>query len=146
MAQDAADVLIASDVGCSHAVLDAVARAFREAHEGGGVLLAGGDGARHGQVLDGRTVYVAEQSRTLVVVGNSGCDGVAVAVEGAAEGVDLRTARHGTALCRHADVVGQLYKLATESFAVADCIDEGVPVVSAVDEVWVILRACARQL
>ena len=146
MAQDAADVLVASDVGCRHAVLDAVARAFREAHEGSGVLLAGGDGARHRQVLDGGAVDVAEQSRALVVVGNGGSDGVSVAVEGAAEGVDLRTARHGTALCRHADVVGQLYKLATESFAVADCIDEGVPVVSAADEVWVIFRACARQL
>ena len=68
---------------------------------------------------------------------------VAVAVEGAAEGlvvvVGLVAARHGS----HADVVGQLHVLAAVVAAVGDVVGELVPVVGAADEVGVVLGAGA---
>ena len=59
VAQDAADVRAAADVGRGHAVPDAVTRALREAHDGRSVHAAS-DGAADGEVLDGGAVDVAE--------------------------------------------------------------------------------------
>ena len=143
MAQDAADVGAAADVSRGHAALNHVARAFRGAHDGCRVHAAG-DGARHLQVLDGGTVDVAEQRRALVAgVGNGGGDGVPVAVEGAAEGIRQRCARHGAAFLRHADVVGQLHVLAAVAVFEADVVDERVPLVLVADEVRTVLFARA---
>ena len=68
---------------------------------------------------------------------------MAVAVEGAAEGlvvvVGLVVARHGS----HADVVGQLHVLAAVVAAVGDVVGELVPVVGAADEVGVCIGAGA---
>ena len=145
MAQDAADLRAAADVGRGHAVVDPVARAFREAHDGCRVQAAV-DGAGHGEVLDGGAVDVAEQRSALVVgVGNGGGDSVPVAEEGAAEGFLRRAARHGAAFLRDVDVVRQFHILAAVSSAFLNVIDEGVPLVGIIDEVGGALRAAAGE-
>ena len=124
-AEQAADEGAASDVGTSglahqsafsvssggggvdgDAALHVGQREFGRAvksHHASGMFVAGGDGSGGDEVLDGGTIGVAECAADiftgLIVDG----DGVAVAVEGAVEGV-VRGAHHRG----DADVIGQL--------------------------------------
>ena len=139
VAQDAADVRAAADVGRGHAALNHVARAFRDTHDGRSVDAAA-DGACHLQVLDGGPVDVAEQGGALVAgVGNVSGDGVAVAVERALEPVGLAAAHHR----QYADVDSQLHVLAAVVAPAADVVGKAVPVFFAVDDVGGVRRAAA---
>ena len=71
------------------------------------MIIVRGNGARHVQVLDGGSADEAEGGGALVVVvGNRGGDGLAVAVEGAAEGFVVTDTHHR----RHVDVGVQLHR------------------------------------
>ena len=99
MADDAAGIVgVYVERSRDGAVLNevhALAFAVGKTHKARHVALVGGDGARHGEVLDGGVLDVAEGGCAAVdVIGNSGGDGVTAAVEGAAEGFVLENA-HG---------------------------------------------------
>ena len=132
VADDAACIVAADVERCvDYAVLYQVV-AVSEAHDSRRVLLGGGDGACHFQVLDGGAADVAEGGHAAVaVVGKRNGDGVAAAVKDAAEGpvaVFVRARAHRS---RDADVIGQLHVLVDVAVAVVDVFDEGIPVVCA---------------
>ena len=110
----------------------ALAFAVGKAHEARHVALVGGDGARHGEVLDGGVLDVAEGGCAAVdVVGNRSGDGVAAAEEGSLERVGLARACHG----RDADVCHQLHRLAAISHARLHICAESIPFILVADEV-----------
>ena len=106
------------------------------------MILAGGDGACHFEVLDGGSVDVAEGCEALIaIIVKCDSDGVAAAEEGAAEGLVVAVAHAIAHRSSNADVAGQLHVLAAEVDAVADKQGEDVPVGGAADGVGGVLGA-----
>ncbi len=103
------------------------------------------DGASRAQVPDGGAADALERCGEAALVAHVEGQRVAVAIEDAAEGLEivfvLEAARHG----RHADVGGQLDVFAAVGNAVAGVCGECVPFVGIADEVGVSLRAGARR-
>ena len=133
----------AVDADGAAAVIE-VQRAERLAHDAGGLLLAGVDGAVDVQVPDDGVLDVAE--RGAVFLGERLCVGalregqrMAVAVEDALECFVIADARH----LGDADAAGQLHDLAAEASAAVDAAGEDVPVVGGADDVGVVVSACA---
>ena len=119
-------------------------RAERLAHDAGGLLRAGVDGAVDVQVRDDGVLDVAE--RGAVFPGERLCVGalregqrMAVAVEDALERFVIADARH----FGDADAGGQLHDLAAEASAAVDAAGEDVPFVGGADDVGVVVSACA---
>ena len=137
MPHDAADLLNAHDVGRRYAVLDTVARAFRQSHDGSSTFAAV-DFACHLKVLDGGTVDMAEWGDEVgsfkfgchLIIYRGG-DSVTISVERAAEYITFigRTNHR-----RNADVAIQPYGPAAETAGVGYIVVKDVPVVSAVDD------------
>ena len=146
MAYEATGVVAADvELGRDGAALNEVG-AVGKAYDAGGVVLAGGDGACHGEVLDSGSVDVAEEGCALVApVADVHRDGMATAEEGAAEGSDRGAARHVAALLRHADVGPQLHELAAVAVAVTHIFREDLPFVGRADGEGVCLRATAGE-
>ncbi|MBQ7424578.1 MAG: hypothetical protein IJV19_07545, partial [Prevotella sp.] len=102
------------------------------------------DSARDVKVLDGGTADALERRGKAALLAHVDGQCVAIAVEGAAEGMLLRVAGVSTGHCRHADVGIQPDELAAEVVrADAHQIGELGPVVQAVDDVGGCLRAFA---
>ena len=98
------------------------------------MILAGDNGARYSEVLDGGTVDVAEEGSALVaVVGDVGGDGMTTSVKRTTEGVLLRSARHRANLLGDVDIVGQHHKQAAVTGAAGDAGDEIVPFIGCPD-------------
>ena len=101
------------------------------------VALVGGDGARHGEVLDGGVLDVAEGGCAAVdVVGNRSGDGVSAAEEGSLERVGLAAAHH----CRYADVAVQFHELVAVVGAIVDTLGESVPFCFAANDKGTVYR------
>ena len=146
MADDAAGI-VAADVerGGDQAVLNRVG-AGGEARDSRRVVLVGGDGACHFQVTDGGAVDAAEGGQALLAVdGKCGGDGVAVAEEGAAEGLVVAVARMIAHRSSNADVAGQLHVLAIVVVAAVDVVGKISPFVAVADGVGVARRAGAGE-
>ena len=119
-----------------------------EAHDARRVVTGRGDGAGHGQFLDGGILDVVEGCHALLVPSCARCRAaevgrqrMSVAEEGAAEGVvAIQTCGRGDG-----DVGIQSEILVAETVAVVDAPYKFVPMLSAADDVGVVLRACCLQ-
>ena len=104
------------------------------------MILTGGDGTRHFQVLDGSSVDVAEGGKALLaVVSKCDGDGVAVTEEGALERVGFVRAGH----VRDVDIGHQLHVLTTIGGAAIDKRGKTIPVFIVADDVGIIHRTSA---
>ena len=101
------------------------------------MTLVGGDGARHGEVLDGGAADAVEGGRTLIIAGNGSGNGMIVAQEGAAERLGIVV----TYLPRNINVGIQSYELATIAVAVHHVMCKHIPVGSTADAIGVSLSA-----
>ena len=125
------------DGGLDGATLNEVG-AVGKAYETGQVALAGGYGARHGEILDGGTADAVEGGRALIVAVDGGSDGVIIAKEGAAEGMAVVGTHHPHDI----DVGHQLHVLAAVTVAVKHVFHQPIPVGCMIDEPGVFF--CAR--
>ena len=106
------------------------------------MILAGGDGACHLEVLDGSSVDVAEGCEALIaVIVKCDSDGVAVAEEGAAEGLVVAVARMRSHWGCNVNIGGEFHVLAIVVVAVVDVVDKIDPFVAVADGVGVARRA-----
>ena len=146
MAYEATGVVAADvELGRDGAALNEVG-AVGKAYDAGGVVLAGCDGACHGEVLDSGSVDVAEEGCALVApVADVHRDGMATAEESAAEGSGRCVSRHVAALLRHANVGSKLYELSAVVVAVTYIFREDLPFGCRADGIGIRLRAAARE-
>ena len=129
--------------GHAAAAVTDVGRAVGVADESGSVRFRSGDGARNVQFLDGGTVGKTERGAVVAVGRVADAERIALSVERAAETVVICTYHRGHA----ADVCAQLdMRAAAPVCRRVALVGEGVPLVSAADDVRVTCRAAASDV
>ena len=147
---DASEGSVLAEVGGERHAADAVgdgrvaeAHAHDACQQFAVSVVPAADGARRAQVLDGGTADALERRGEAALVAHVEGQLVAVAVEGAAEGLVIVVGLVGSGHRRDADVAGQLHVIAAVAAPDCDVVGEVVPVVCAADDVGVVHGACA---